>query len=57
MSDRPAILRLDHRMMKEVTIVIRVSKVPKVRLRLALWLMRAAARIGGFRGVTLARRK
>ncbi len=41
--------------MAQITIVVRCGKVRKLRLRLALALMRLAGRIGGFRQVKLAR--
>ena len=50
-------IRLDHRMMKDVTIVVRVSKPAGLRLRASLWLMKIAGRLGGFRSVRLEREK
>lgn len=49
------IIRLDPRQMAQLTIVVRCGKVRKLRLRLALALMRIAGRLGGFKQVKLVR--
>ena len=41
--------------MAQVTIVVRCGKVRKLRLRLAMALMRIAGRLGGFKQVKLVR--
>jgi hypothetical protein len=55
MSPDIAIVRLEARDMARITIVVRCGGVAKTRLRCAMWLVRLAARIGGFRRVTLVR--
>jgi hypothetical protein len=49
------LVRLDFRQMAQVTIVVRCGKVRKLRLRLAMALMRIAGRLGGFKQVKLVR--
>ncbi len=49
------LVRLSAAQMAQITIIVRCGKVRKLRLRLAMALMRLAGRIGGFRQVKLAR--
>ena len=49
------LVRLDPSQMAQVTIVVRCGKVRKLRLRLAMALMRIAGRLGGFKQVKLVR--
>lgn len=49
------LVRLSASQMAQITIIVRCGKVRKLRLRLAMALMRLAGRIGGFRQVKLAR--
>jgi hypothetical protein len=49
------LVRLDPRQMAQLTIVVRCGKVRKLRLRLAMALMRIAGRFGGFKQVKLVR--
>jgi hypothetical protein len=49
------LIRLEPRQMAQVTIVVRCGKVRKLRLRLAMALMRIAGRLGGFKQVKLVR--
>lgn len=49
------LVRLSPAQMAQITIIVRCGKVRKLRLRLAMALMRLAGRIGGFRQVKLAR--
>lgn len=51
----PRVVRLDAASMAEVTIVVRCGAVRRARVRLAMALMRLAARIGGFKAVRLER--
>lgn len=41
--------------MAQITIVVRCGRIRKLRLRLALSLMRIAGRIGGFNQIKLVR--
>lgn len=50
-------IRIGVEMMRELTIVVRVAGGSRWRLRLAMALMRLAAKIGGFRGAKLVREK
>jgi hypothetical protein len=49
------LIRLDSRQMAQVTIAVRCGKVRKLRLRLAMALMRIAGQLGGFKQVKLVR--
>jgi hypothetical protein len=49
------LVRLTPRQMAQLTIVVRCGKVYKLRLRLAMTLMRLAGRVGGFNRVKFAR--
>jgi hypothetical protein len=55
MNDDIQLIRLDPRQMAQLTIVVRCGKVRKLRLRLAMALMRVAGRLGGFKQVKLVR--
>jgi hypothetical protein len=55
MNDDIQLIRLDPRQMAQLTIVVRCGKVSKLRLRLAMALMRVAGRLGGFKQVKLVR--
>jgi hypothetical protein len=55
MNDDIQLIRLDPRQMAQLTIVVRCGKVRKLRLRLAMTLMRVAGRLGGFKQVKLVR--
>lgn len=50
-------IRLEGSAMRNITVVVRCSGVFKIRLRLAMWLMRLAGRIGGFKQIKLIREK
>jgi hypothetical protein len=43
--------------MAQITIVVRCGRIRKLRLRLALSLLRIAGRLGGFKQVKLVREK
>ena len=49
------LVRLDPRQMAQITIVVRCGGIRKLRLRLAMALMRIAGRLGGFKQVKLVR--
>jgi hypothetical protein len=49
------LIRLDSTQMAQLTIVVRCGKVRKLRLRLAMALMRIAGRLGGFGQVKFVR--
>jgi len=49
------LVRLDPSQMAQLTIVVHCGKVRKLRLRLAMALMRIAGRLGGFKQVKLLR--
>jgi hypothetical protein len=49
------IIRLDSTQLAQLTIVVRCGRVRKLRLRLAMALMRIAGRLGGFKQVKLVR--
>jgi hypothetical protein len=49
------LIRLDSTQMARLTIVVRCGKVHKLRLRLAMALMRIAGRLGGFERVKFVR--
>ena len=49
------LVRLDPRQMAQITIVVRCGGIRKLRLRLAIALMRIAGRLGGFKQVKLVR--
>lgn len=51
------IVRLRPSEMSQITIVIRCGKIFKVRFLTALWLMRVAGRIAGFKSVKLIRER
>lgn len=55
MNDDIRLIRLEPRQMAQVTIIVRCGRVRKLRLRLAMALMRIAGRLGGFRQVKLVR--
>jgi hypothetical protein len=55
MNDDIRLIRLDPKQMAQVTIIVRCGKVRKLRLRLAMALMRIAGRLGGFKQVKLVR--
>lgn len=55
MCDDIRLVRLEARQMAQVTIIVRCGKVRKLRLRLAMALMRVAGRLGGFQQVKLVR--
>jgi hypothetical protein len=55
MNDDIRLIRLEPRQMAQVTIIVRCGKVRKLRLRLAMALMRIAGRLGGFKQVKLVR--
>ena len=58
MSDRNhPIIRLESHQVSDLVIVVRCGKAFKLRFRLAMWLMRLAGKIGGFRGVKVARER
>jgi hypothetical protein len=50
-------VRIGVEMMKQVVIVVHVSKIAKWRIRAAFWLMKIAGRLGGFKAVRLEREK
>jgi hypothetical protein len=55
MNDGIRLVRLDPRQMAQITIVVRCGGIRKLRLRLAMALMRIAGRLGGFKQVKLVR--
>jgi hypothetical protein len=55
MNDDIRLIRLEPRQMAQVTIIVRCGRVRKLRLRLAMALMRIAGRLGGFKQVKLVR--
>lgn len=55
MNDEIRLVRLEPRQMAQITIVVRCGGIRKLRLRLALLLLRIAGRLGGFRQVKLVR--
>jgi len=55
MNDDIRLVRLDPRQMAQITIVVRCGGIRKLRLRLAMALMRIAGRLGGFKQVKLVR--
>jgi hypothetical protein len=55
MNDDIRIVRLEPRQMAQITIVVRCGGIRRLRLRLALALMRIAGRLGGFKQVKLVR--
>jgi hypothetical protein len=55
MNNDIQLIRLDPRQMAQLTIVVRCGGVRKLRLRLAMALMRIAGRLGGFKQVKLVR--
>lgn len=55
MNDNIRLVRLEQRQMADITIVVRCGKLYKLRLRLAMALMRIAGRLGGFKQVKLVR--
>jgi len=57
MNDDIRIVRMDPRQMAQLTIVVRCGGVRRLRLRLAMALMRIAGRLGGFKQVKLVREK
>lgn len=57
MTDDVRIVHLEPHQMASVTIVVRCSGARKMRLRLAMALMRLAGRIGGFKAVKMVREK
>ena len=52
-----ALVRLEPRDMAALTIVVHGARSGLLGLRLALWLMRLAGRVGGFQRVVLIREK
>jgi hypothetical protein len=57
MINEPRIVRLRPSQMSQITIVIRCGKLFKLRFLIALWMMRVAGRIGGFKSVKLIRER
>ena len=57
MNDDIRIVRMDPRQMAQLTIVVRCGGVRRLRLCLAMALMRIAGRLGGFKQVKLVREK
>ncbi len=55
MNDDIRLVRLDPGQMAQLTIVVRCDGVRRLRLRLAMALMRVAGRLGGFKQVKLVR--
>lgn len=55
MNDDIRIVRMDPRQMAQLTIVVRCGGIRRLRLRLAMALMRIAGRLGGFKQVKLVR--
>lgn len=55
MNDDIRIVRLEPRHMAQITIVVHCGGIRKLRLRLAMALMRIAGRLGGFKQVKLVR--
>jgi hypothetical protein len=55
MNDDIRLVRLEPRQMAQITIVVRCGGIRRLRLRLALSLMRIAGRLGGFKQVKLVR--
>jgi hypothetical protein len=55
MNDDIRLVRLEPRQMAQITIVVRCGGIRKLRLRLAMALMRIAGRLGGFKQVKLVR--
>jgi hypothetical protein len=51
------IVRLRPSQMSQITIVIRCGKIFKLRFLTALWLMRVAGRLAGFKSVKLTRER
>ena len=56
-DDDIRLVRLQECDMARITLVVRCSRAYKFRFRLAMALMRLAARIGGFHSVHLAKHK
>lgn len=55
MNDDIRIVRMDPTQMAQLTIVVRCGGIRRLRLRLAMALMRIAGRLGGFKQVKLVR--
>jgi hypothetical protein len=55
MNDDIRLVRMDPMQMAQLTIVVRCGGVRRLRLRLAMALMRIAGRLGGFKQVKLVR--
>lgn len=55
MNDDIRIVRMDPTQMAQFTIVVRCGGIRRLRLRLAMALMRIAGRLGGFKQVKLVR--
>jgi hypothetical protein len=55
MNDDIRLVRLEPRQMAQITIVVRCGGTRKLRLSLAMALMRIAGRLGGFKQVKLVR--
>jgi hypothetical protein len=55
MNDDIRLVRLEPMQMAQITIVVRCGGTRKLRLRLAMALMRIAGRLGGFKQVKLVR--
>jgi hypothetical protein len=55
MNDDIRIVRMDPRQMAQLTIVVRCGGIRRLRLRLAMAMMRIAGRLGGFKQVKLVR--
>jgi hypothetical protein len=51
------VIRLRPSQMSQITIVIRCGKLFKLRFLTALWMMRVAGRVGGFKSVKLVRER
>lgn len=57
MARNHPIIRLEQGAMSDLVIVVRCSKLFRLRFQLAMCLMRIAGRIGGFKSVKVIRDK
>lgn len=51
------ILRIEQNSVRDLVLVIRCGKAYKVRFKIAMAIMKIAAKIGGFRFVTVVRKR
>lgn len=56
MSD-PRIIRIGQEMVSDLVIVVRCRKMFKLRFVLAMWLMKIAGKIGGFKSIKVTRER